>query len=220
MNETLILFTLMGMEAKALYEFKDVASKVGINLKFKRSKSPGIILAEGTIEDESLIKRLFDLIAKENWRFHALKKIAHVNHRLFLDDENAWKTLIEKISSVVYNKTYRISIHRVKNQQLKKAIINKLAEKIDSKVDLENYEIEIAGYFIDNELFLFFQHQQTRYLLIKLDFQTFNIFSFISAIIFRSSSFNSCLSFRFNSSKIMLSLYLFKFSKCSLIAIR
>jgi len=163
----------MGMEAKALYEFKDVASKVGINLKFKRSKSPGIILAEGTIEDESLIKRLFDLIAKENWRFHALKKIAHVNHRLFLDDENAWKTLIEKISSVVYNKTYRISIHRVKNQQLKKAIINKLAEKIDTKVDLENYEIEIAGYFIDNELFFVFPTSTNEISIDKIRFSNF-----------------------------------------------
>jgi hypothetical protein len=173
MNTQLILFTLMNQEVKATYEFQDSVVSSGIVVQeIRKTRSPGIVLVtvNNATEVMSLIKKL---VYEESWRFNCLLKIAKVEAALPLEDwEEGLPKLSEEFSKVIGQRTYRITLHRTRDTELRNRIITRLAGSINGTVKLIDYDYEIVIYLIDSKLHFVFPSSLNQISIAKIRYST------------------------------------------------
>lgn len=144
-----LLFTLIGKEANGAYEFTDAIQSPS-ELTIKRTRSPGILLAkiDASIDVETRLR-------EELWRFYNLKKVAKVGFSIPLNsDVGSWNSLSEQLSRVIGDAPYRMTLHRVSNEEKRKRIIESVTSKIKARVDLDHFSVEIIGYLIDSTVYI------------------------------------------------------------------
>jgi hypothetical protein len=150
-----LLFTLLHKEANGVYEFEDAIIQSNARLeRVRRTSSPGVVVAHLNVSERP-IDSLRKIAEREPWRFNSLLKVSLVRREL---SYNTYAESIDQVSEDIKEEIgdlkYRITLRRIANLDIRKAIINEFGARLGGKVDLENYEYELKIYYIDGKLML------------------------------------------------------------------
>lgn len=153
MDGELLLFTRMAREANAYYEFLDATQGAGIEvLRVEKTHSPGILLVRARFDGDP-VTTLKEAFYKRFWVLRSLLKVSVVYSAVDADDEDEILELSGRLNAWVDGAKYRVTLHRVKNPEMRRRIIDLVASKITAPVDLEGYVREIIVYYVDSKLY-------------------------------------------------------------------
>lgn len=153
-EHTLLVFTRMNREANAYYEFLDATQTLQLQVaQTIKTHSPGILILRVVFEGD-LTTALREAFRKHIWLLRSLLKVTKADRVVDVDDEESISGLSAWINTWLNGDKYRITVHRVKNQETKARLIHLITSSIAAPVDLEAYEREVIVYLVDSKLYL------------------------------------------------------------------
>jgi hypothetical protein len=152
-EHTLILFSVIGKETNAYYEFMDATDTLNLEVRqIIRTRSPGITIVQVGFQGD-LINVLKEALKNHLWLVNSLLKVSKVSHIIPMQDGPELLKLSSTLNEWIDGHKYRITLRRVKNRDTRLQFIREITSNITAPVDLEEYEREIIVYLIDSKFY-------------------------------------------------------------------
>ena len=137
-------------ESEAKEELRKILQDFGDEIPaFFPTDMSGIFTVETKIEGKDVVRQLKDMIREEPWILRYVRRIIPIQITTDTELEEIVKESLELAKIMKKDETYRISIEKRNSSISSNQIISKIAENIDNRVSMENYDwnilIEILG---------------------------------------------------------------------------
>ncbi len=168
MAKGILLTTYKGREDDCAQEAWYILSRLGYNefevLKFNM---PGLVLLKTNFEPVKAVEELIKFASEKVWSIRYILKAIPIETIVKLDREEIIAAAISLASKIEEGYKYRISITRRNAQISTKELIERIASRINRKVDLENFDYiilieilsEYAGISVIKREQIFFLHK-------------------------------------------------------------
>lgn len=131
--------------SKIMYEFGDT------DIKTANTKYSGILKIETILDLHELLKKFKEKIENEPWELRYCSRIIPIQKTCQTDLISIKQNIIDLISSIKQNETYKISIEKRDSELIRNEIISNVANLLTNKVSLEKPDWEIIIQIIGNE---------------------------------------------------------------------
>ena len=131
--------------SKIMYEFGDTDSKTA------NTKYSGILKIETILDLHELLKKFKEKIENEPWELRYCSRIIPIQKTCQTDLISIKQNIIDLISSIKQNETYKISIEKRDSELIRNEIISNVANLLTNKVSLEKPDWEIIIQIIGDE---------------------------------------------------------------------
>ena len=131
--------------SKIMYEFGDT------DIKTANTKYSGILKIETILDLHELLKKFKEKIENEPWELRYCSRIIPIQKSCQTDLISIKQNIIDLISSIKQNETYKISIEKRDSELIRNEIISNVANLLTNKVSLEKPDWEIIIQIIGNE---------------------------------------------------------------------
>ena len=139
------------MELAAIEEATKLLNEFGdSNTKILKTQFPGIIKAETMLQLES-VEKFRNKIQNEPWELRYCSRIIPIQKTCQTDLTSIKQNIIELISCVNSDETYKISIERRNCKLIRNEIISNIANLLSNSVSLENPDWEIIIQILGDE---------------------------------------------------------------------
>lgn len=109
----------------------------------------GILTAQTSIDPSEFIKKIYEKLENEPWSIRYMFRIIPIFQTVSTDVESITKAVMDQIHKIKPDETYRITVEKRNSDISSSQIISQIADKIQNKVSLENYDwiilVEIVG---------------------------------------------------------------------------
>ena len=140
------------MEMEAINEVTHILDEFGDpNSKSSKTEFSGIIKIETVMELLELIEKFRDKIENEPWELRYCSRIIPIQKTCETDLISIKDNVIELISSIKANETYKISVERRNSELIRNEIISNIANLLSNNVSLEIPDWEIIIQILGNE---------------------------------------------------------------------
>ena len=140
------------MEMEAINEVTHILDEFGEpNAKSSKTEFSGIIKIETVMELLELIEKFRDKIENEPWELRYCSRIIPIQKTCQTDLTSIKQNIIELISCVNSDETYKISIERRNCELIRNEIISNIANLLSNSVSLENPDWEIIIQILGDE---------------------------------------------------------------------
>ena len=140
------------MEVETINEVTHLLDEFGDpNARSSKTGFSGIIKIETVMELLELIKKFRDKIENEPWELRYCSRIIPIQKTCKTDLISIKDNVIELISSIKANETYKISIERRNSELIRSEIISNIANLLSNSVSLEIPDWEIIIQILGNE---------------------------------------------------------------------
>lgn len=140
------------MELAAIEEATKLLNEFGdSNTKILKTQFPGIIKAETILEPLELVEKFRNKIENEPWELRYCSRIIPIQKTCQTDLTSIKQNIIELISCVNSDETYKISIERRNCELIRNEIISNIANLLSNSVSLENPDWEIIIQILGDE---------------------------------------------------------------------
>ena len=140
------------MEVETINEVTHLLDEFGDpNARSSKTGFSGIIKIETVMELLELIKKFRDKIENEPWELRYCSRIIPIQKTCKTDLISIKDNMIELISSIKANETYKISIERRNSELIRSEIISNIANLLSNSVSLEIPDWEIIIQILGNE---------------------------------------------------------------------
>ena len=131
--------------SKIMYEFGDT------DIKTANTKYSGILKIETILDLHELLKKFKEKIENEPWELRYCSRIIPIQKTCQTDLISIKQNIIDLISSIKQNETYKISIEKRDSELIRNEIISNVANLLTNKVSLEKPDWEIIIQIIGDE---------------------------------------------------------------------
>ena len=131
--------------SKIMYEFGDT------DIKTANTKYSGILKIETILDLHELLKKFKEKIENEPWELRYCSRIIPIQKTCQTDLTSIKQNIIELISCVNSDETYKISIERRNCELIRNEIISNIANLLSNSVSLENPDWEIIIQILGDE---------------------------------------------------------------------
>ena len=131
--------------SKIMYEFGDT------DIKTANTKYSGILKIETILDLHELLKKFNEKIENEPWELRYCSRIIPIQKTCQTDLISIKQNIIDLISSIKQNETYKISIEKRDSELIRNEIISNVANLLTNKVSLEKPDWEIIIQIIGDE---------------------------------------------------------------------
>jgi len=121
------------------------------NARSSKTEFSGIIKIETVMELLELIEKFRDKIENEPWELRYCSRIIPIQKTCETDLISIKDNVIELISSIKANETYKISVERRNSELIRNEIISNIANLLSNNVSLEIPDWEIIIQILGNE---------------------------------------------------------------------
>lgn len=137
------------LEDEAATEIIDILKHLGdTNCQITKSSLSGILTGTTSLDPFFVVKQVREKIIKEPWTIRYCLRIIPIQITT-ITEKKAIVDTISKIQTMKLSDTYRITVEKRNSNISSKELISAIAEKIQNKVSLENFEwiilVEIIG---------------------------------------------------------------------------
>ena len=140
------------MEVETINEVTHLLDEFGDpNARSSKTGFSGIIKIETVMELLELIQKFRDKIENEPWELRYCSRIIPIQKTCETDLISIKDNVIELISSIKANETYKISIERRNSELIRSEIISNIANLLSNSVSLEIPDWEIIIQILGNE---------------------------------------------------------------------
>ena len=140
------------MEMEAINEVTHILDEFGDpNARSSKTEFSGIIKIETVMELLELIEKFRDKIENEPWELRYCSRIIPIQKTCETDLISIKDNVIELISSIKANETYKISIERRNSELIRNEIISNIANLLSNSVSLEIPDWEVIIQILGNE---------------------------------------------------------------------
>ena len=140
------------MESDAISEITKIMNKFGCtDIKTLKTKYPGIIKTETKLDLHEILKKLKQKIENEPWEFRYCLRIIPIQSTCHTDLISIKENVIDLLSIIKPDKTYRISIEKRDSELSRIEIISIIANLLTNKVSLQKPDYEINIQITGNE---------------------------------------------------------------------
>ena len=140
------------MEVETINEVTHLLDEFGDpNARSSKTGFSGIIKIETVMELLELIKKFRDKIENEPWELRYCSRIIPIQKTCETDLISIKDNVIELISSIKANETYKISVERRNSELIRNEIISNIANLLSNNVSLEIPDWEIIIQILGNE---------------------------------------------------------------------
>ena len=140
------------MEVETINEVTHLLDEFGDpNARSSKTGFSGIIKIETVMELLELIQKFRDKIENEPWELRYCSRIIPIQKTCKTDLISIKDNVIELISSIKANETYKISIERRNSELIRSEIISNIANLLSNSVSLEIPDWEIIIQILGNE---------------------------------------------------------------------
>ena len=140
------------MEVEAINEVTHILDEFGDpNARSSKTGFSGIIKIETVMELLELIEKFRDKIENEPWELRYCSRIIPIQKTCKTDLISIKDNMIELISSIKANETYKISIERRNSELIRNEFISNIANLLSNSVSLEIPDWEIIIQILGNE---------------------------------------------------------------------
>tara|TARA_B100000745_G_scaffold298620_1_gene247673 strand:+ start:236 stop:721 length:486 start_codon:yes stop_codon:yes gene_type:complete len=140
------------MEVETINEVTHLLDEFGDpNARSSKTGFSGIIKIETVMELLELIEKFRDKIENEPWELRYCSRIIPIQKTCKTDLISIKDNVIELISSIKANETYKISIERRNSELIRSEIISNIANLLSNSVSLEIPDWEIIIQILGNE---------------------------------------------------------------------
>ena len=140
------------MEVETINEVTHLLDEFGDpNARSSKTGFSGIIKIETVMELLELIKKFRDKIENEPWELRYCSRIIPIQKTCKTDLISIKDNVIELISSIKANETYKISIERRNSELIRSEIISNIANLLSNSVSLEIPDWEVIIQILGNE---------------------------------------------------------------------
>ena len=140
------------MEVETINEVTHLLDEFGDpNARSSKTGFSGIIKIETVMELLELIKKFRDKIENEPWELRYCSRIIPIQKTCKTDLISIKDNVIELISSIKANETYKISIERRNSELIRSEIISNIANLLSNNVSLEIPDWEVIIQILGNE---------------------------------------------------------------------
>ena len=140
------------MEVETINEVTHLLDEFGDpNARSSKTGFSGIIKIETVMELLELIKKFRDKIENEPWELRYCSRIIPIQKTCKTDLISIKDNVIELISSIKANETYKISIERRNSELIRNEIISNIANLLSNSVSLEIPDWEVIIQILGNE---------------------------------------------------------------------
>ena len=131
--------------SKIMYEFGDT------DIKTANTKYSGILKIETILDLHELLKKFKEKIENEPWELRYCSRIIPIQKTCQTDLISIKQNIIDLVSSIKQNETYKISIEKRDSELIRNEIISNVANLLTNKVSLEKPDWEIIIQIIGDE---------------------------------------------------------------------
>ena len=140
------------MEVETINEVTHLLDEFGDpNAKSSKTGFSGIIKIETVMELLELIEKFRDKIENEPWELRYCSRIIPIQKTCKTDLISIKDNVIELISSIKANETYKISIERRNSELIRSEIISNIANLLSNSVSLEIPDWEVIIQILGSE---------------------------------------------------------------------
>ena len=140
------------MEVETINEVTHLLDEFGDpNARSSKTGFSGIIKIETVMELLELIQKFRDKIENEPWELRYCSRIIPIQKTCETDLISIKDNVIELISSIKANETYKISVERRNSELIRNEIISNIANLLSNNVSLEIPDWEIIIQILGNE---------------------------------------------------------------------
>ena len=140
------------MEVETINEVTHLLDEFGDpNARSSKTEFSGIIKIETVMELLELIEKFRDKIENEPWELRYCSRIIPIQKTCKTDLISIKDNVIELISSIKANETYKISIERRNSELIRSEIISNIANLLSNSVSLEIPDWEVIIQILGNE---------------------------------------------------------------------
>ena len=140
------------MEVETINEVTHLLDEFGDpNARSSKTEFSGIIKIETVMELLELIQKFRDKIENEPWELRYCSRIIPIQKTCKTDLISIKDNVIELISSIKANETYKISVERRNSELIRNEIISNIANLLSNNVSLEIPDWEIIIQILGNE---------------------------------------------------------------------
>ena len=140
------------MEVETINEVTHLLDEFGDpNARSSKTGFSGIIKIETVMELLELIEKFRDKIENEPWELRYCSRIIPIQKTCKTDLISIKDNVIELISSIKANETYKISIERRNSELIRSEIISNIANLLSNNVSLEIPDWEVIIQILGNE---------------------------------------------------------------------
>tara|TARA_B110001454_G_C12665265_1_gene411297 strand:+ start:735 stop:1220 length:486 start_codon:yes stop_codon:yes gene_type:complete len=140
------------MEVETINEVTHLLDEFGDpNARSSKTGFSGIIKIETVMELLELIEKFRDKIENEPWELRYCSRIIPIQKTCKTDLISIKDNVIELISSIKTNETYKISIERRNSELIRSEIISNIANLLSNSVSLEIPDWEVIIQILGNE---------------------------------------------------------------------
>jgi tRNA acetyltransferase TAN1 len=140
------------MEVETMNEVTHLLNEFGDpNARSSKTEFSGIIKIETVMELLELIEKFRDKIENEPWELRYCSRIIPIQKTCETDLISIKDNVIELISSIKANETYKISVERRNSELIRNEIISNIANLLSNNVSLEIPDWEIIIQILGNE---------------------------------------------------------------------
>ena len=140
------------MEVETINEVTHLLDEFGDpNARSSKTGFSGIIKIETVMELLELIQKFRDKIENEPWELRYCSRIIPIQKTCKTDLISIKDNVIELISSIKANETYKISIERRNSELIRSEIISNIANLLSNNVSLEIPDWEVIIQILGNE---------------------------------------------------------------------
>tara|TARA_B100001013_G_scaffold142378_1_gene84095 strand:+ start:41 stop:526 length:486 start_codon:yes stop_codon:yes gene_type:complete len=140
------------MESETINEVTELLDEFGdLNARILKTKFSGIIKIETVLEISELVEKFRDKIENEPWEIRYCSRIIPIQKICQTELLLIKKNVIELISSIKPNDTYKISLEKRDSGLIRNHIISNIASLLSNKVSLEAPDCEIIIQVIGDE---------------------------------------------------------------------
>tara|TARA_B110000014_G_C19987042_1_gene511151 strand:- start:175 stop:660 length:486 start_codon:yes stop_codon:yes gene_type:complete len=140
------------MEVETINEVTHLLDEFGDpNARSSKTGFSGIIKIETVMELLELIQKFRDKIENEPWELRYCSRIIPIQKTCKTDLISIKDNVIELISSIKANETYKISIERRNSELIRSEIISNIANLLSNSVSLEIPDWEVIIQILGNE---------------------------------------------------------------------
>lgn len=147
MNFNLIATTYRNMENRLIEELEEILSDEKII--FIRTKISGLVLCLTEEDPYKIINKIKDIVKEYPWRVRFVLRLIPIDLVTNTDLDDISREAIKLANKIRGDESYKIEVEKRFTNLHSKDIIEKIAEKIDRKVRLDNPDwiilIEIVG---------------------------------------------------------------------------
>lgn len=147
---TLLISTQRGRENDCISELWYILREVGEEKAvYDRVGLPGIIIVKTETNPLIIVEKLREMAKERPWEFHYILKVTPIEKTVKTDIEEIKRAVKELLWKIGENDSFRITVNKRATEISSRELIEKIAEIVDRRVNLEMpdkiIQIEIIG---------------------------------------------------------------------------